>query len=97
MESKTTITKLDLSSYISKHSGLNVKDCSDIVDLFFNIISDGIVQTHEVKIMKLGTFSIKYKKNRIGRNPKTGEVTMITSHNVISFKPAKLLKKIVKC
>lgn len=89
---KENIKKIDLASDISKGTGLSLTDSSEIVDLFFNILSDGIASSKEVKIMGLGTFTVKHKNERIGRNPKTGKEAVIEARNVISFRPAKNLK-----
>ena len=89
---KKNIKKIDLATDISKGTGLSLTDSSEIVDLFFNILSDGIAENNEVKIMGLGTFSVKHKKERVGRNPKTGKEAVIEARNVISFRPAKNLK-----
>ena len=91
MENKN-IKKADLALDIAKGTGLNITDATEIVDLFFNILSDGIAKNKEVKIMGLGTFSVKHKNARVGRNPKTGEDAVIEERNVISFRPAKNLK-----
>ena len=85
--------KIDLATDISKGTGLSLSDSSEIVDLFFNILSDGIAKNKEVKIMGLGTFTVRHKNQRIGRNPKTGKEAVIEARNVISFKPAKNLKE----
>ncbi len=89
---KKNIKKLDLATDISKGTGLSLTDSSEIVDLFFNILSDGIAKSGEVKIMGLGTFTVKHKNPRVGRNPKTGESAVIEARNVVSFRPAKNLK-----
>ncbi len=91
MENKN-IKKIDLALDIAKGTGLSLTDATEIVDLFFSILSDGIAQSKEVKIMGLGTFSVKHKNARVGRNPKTGEDAVIEERNVISFRPAKNLK-----
>ncbi|MBD5405279.1 integration host factor subunit alpha [bacterium] len=93
---KKNIKKADLALEISKGTGLSLNDSSEIVDLFFNILSEGIVEEKEVKIMGLGTFVVKHKKERIGRNPKTGETATIEPRNVISFRPAKGLRNTLK-
>ena len=93
---KKNIKKADLALEVSKGTGLSLNDSSEIVDLFFNILSDGIVEDKEVKIMGLGTFVVKHKEQRIGRNPKTGEIATIEPRNVISFRPAKGLKNTLK-
>lgn len=93
---KKNIKKIDLAIEVSKETGLNVNDSSEIVELFFNILSDGIAEDKEVKIMGLGTFVVKHKEERIGRNPKTGEVAKIEPRNVVSFRPAKGLRDTLK-
>ena len=69
---KKNIKKIDLAMEVSKGTGLSLVDSSEIVDLFFNILSNGIALEKEVKIMGLGTFVVKHKAERVGRNPKTG-------------------------
>lgn len=91
MENKN-IKKIDLASDIAKGTGLSLTDAAEVVDLFFNILSDGIAESKEVKVMGLGTFTVKHKNARVGRNPKTGEDAVIEERNVISFRPAKNLK-----
>jgi integration host factor subunit alpha len=90
------IKKIDISSEVSKGTGLSLIDAASVVDLFFDIISDGLEKDGEVKVMGLGTFMVKHKKERMGRNPKTGEAAPIAARNVISFRPAKDLRKTLK-
>lgn len=93
---KKNIKKVDLASEVSHGTGLSLIDSSAIVDLFFNVLSEGIAKNSEVKIMGLGTFTVKHKNERVGRNPKTGEIAKIEARNVISFKPAKNLRNTLK-
>ncbi len=93
---KKNIKKIDLAMKVSKSTGLSLIEASDIVDLFFNVLSEGIVDDGEVKIMGLGTFIVKHKDQRIGRNPKTGKEAVIEARNVISFRPAKNLRNTLK-
>lgn len=93
---KKNIKKVDLAIEVSKATGLSLIEATDIVDLFFTILAEGIVSDKEVKIMGLGTFIVKHKDERIGRNPKTGEVATIEARNVISFRPAKNLRNTLK-
>lgn len=87
-----TIKKIDIVSYVSNKSGINVNKTADIVDLFFEILSDDLLQNNEVKIKELGTFAVKLKKQRIGRNLKTGEAIIINPRTSVSYKPAKKMK-----
>ena len=87
-----TIKKIDIVSYVSNKSGISVNTTSDIVDLFFDLLSDNLVEQKEVKIKDLGTFFVKLKKERIGRNLKTGDAITITPRNSVLYKPAKKIK-----
>ena len=87
-----TIKKIDIVSYVSSKSGISVNTTSDIVDLFFDLLSNNLVEQKEVKIKDLGTFFVKLKKERIGRNLKTGDAITITQRNAVLYKPAKKIK-----
>ena len=83
------ITRDDIADFINQEFGLTKKDCNAIVNDIVDEIINGL-NTHKiVKIHNFGTFKLKYKKERLGRNPKTKEDVMIKPRNVISFKPSK--------
>jgi len=83
------ITRDEIAEYINEEFGLSKKDCNDIVNDIIEEIIKGLVDKKFVKIHNFGTFKIKNKNERIGRNPKTKETVMIPSRNVISFIPSK--------
>ena len=66
-----------------------------LLEEFFNILLNSLIHKKTVKISKFGTFFLKQKKQRIGRNPKTKKEAVITARNVISFKASKELKKFI--
>ena len=66
-----------------------------LIDEFFSIIVSNLKKEKKVKISNFGTFSIRQKKLRIGRNPKTNETKMISARNVVLFKPSKEFKKLL--
>ena len=66
-----------------------------ILDEFFEILLKNLITYKKVKISKFGTFQLRYKKSRVGRNPKTLEKKIISERNVILFKPSKELKNFV--
>ena len=83
------ITRDDIADFINQEFGLTKKDCNAIVNDIVDEIINGL-KTHKiVKIHNFGTFKLKYKKERLERNPKTKEDVMIKPRNVISFKPSK--------
>jgi len=92
---KYNITRDEISNFINQEFGLSKKDCNDLVNDIIEEIIAGLNKNQIVKIHNFGTFKIKSKKERIGRNPKTKEDIMIPPRNVISFLPSKhILKKL---
>tara|TARA_B100001741_G_C16166085_1_gene420210 strand:+ start:100 stop:354 length:255 start_codon:yes stop_codon:yes gene_type:complete len=72
--------------------GYSKKISETLLDDFFQIIFESLKKNKKVKISKFGTFELRHKKSRIGRNPKTKEKKVISQRNVVLFKPSKELK-----
>ena len=83
------ITRDDIAEFINKEFGLTKKDCDNLVKDIIEELIEGLNEHKIVKIHNFGTFKLKRKNARIGRNPKTKEEVMIPSRNVISFLPSK--------
>ena len=83
------ITKDNIANYIHNEFGLSKKDCNEIVINLIEYIILGLQKDKIVKIHNFGTFKLKYKKSRIGRNPKNKVEFTISSRNVISFIASK--------
>ena len=83
------ITRDDIAEFINQEFGLTKIDCNHFVNDLIEEIISGLISHKLVKIHNFGTFKIKNKKERIGRNPKTKEDVMIPSRNVISFTISK--------
>ena len=75
--------------------GFSKKICENLLEDFFLILIDELIEKKKVKISKFGTFILRFKKSRLGRNPKTLKESIITERNVILFKPSKELKKYI--
>ncbi|TAF13524.1 MAG: integration host factor subunit alpha [Alphaproteobacteria bacterium] len=88
-----TVTRADLSHAVYQELGVPLSEASDMVDAFFEEISEALAKHEEVKLSSFGTFGIRHKKARIGRNPKTGVEVVITPRSVLSFTASNLLKK----
>ena len=89
------ITRDDIAEFIFNEFGLTKKDCSNLVNDIIEEIIEGLNENNIVKIHNFGTFKLRRKNARIGRNPKTKEEIMIAPRNVISFLPSKhILKKL---
>ena len=91
MINKKNISRDDIADTINNEFGFSRKECLDIVNDIFEIIIDGLNSYNIVKIHNFGTFKLKRKKSRVGRNPKTKEEVMIHDRNVITFKASRNL------
>jgi len=85
----SNITRDNISEFINNEFGLAKKDCDDIVNELIEQIIAGLIKYKIFKIHNFGTFKIKKKKSRLGRNPKTKEEVTISERSVISFTPSK--------
>ena len=89
--SKDVITKAVVVNFLNESIGLSKRECLNFFENFIDIISNELKNKQNVKIVNFGVFSIKKKKPRIGRNPKTKEEVMISERNVVKFKPSDLI------
>ncbi len=92
---RINLTKKDIVNSIYMQIGYSKKVSETLLEEFFNILLNSLIHKKTVKISKFGTFFLKQKKQRIGRNPKTKKEAVITARNVISFKASKELKKFI--
>jgi|OM-RGC.v1.029723926 Bacterial nucleoid DNA-binding protein len=88
-----TLTRAGLAELIYSEIGISKTEASDVVDQFFEEIILDLIDGNSVKLTSFGTFSVNYKKERIGRNPKTKEEAIIDARRVISFRASKELKR----
>ena len=87
-----TLTRMDLAEAVHSEVGLSRNDSADLVESVLTHVSDALVSGQSVKISSFGTFSIRDKAARIGRNPKTGEEVPIHPRRVLTFRPSHLMK-----
>jgi integration host factor subunit alpha len=90
--SESTLTRMDLSEAVFREVGLSRNESADLVETVLDHVSDALVGGESVKISSFGTFSIRSKNERIGRNPKTGEEVPIAPRRVLTFRPSHLMK-----
>ena len=90
-----TITRLDVAEAIYTEVGLSRKDSGEILDMIVDEIVQELSDGRDVKLSSFGTFSLRDKRARTGRNPKTGVEAVISSRRVISFKPSQAMRKII--
>ena len=89
MENQNNFTRDDIAESLHIEFGLTKKDCITFVNDILEIIIEGLNDDGYVKIHNFGSFKLKRKKCRIGRNPKTKESVMISERNVLTFKASK--------
>ena len=90
--SEKTLTRMDLSEAVFREVGLSRNESSDLVETVLQHMSDALVNGEQVKISSFGTFSVRDKNERVGRNPKTGEEAPIPPRRVLTFRPSQLMK-----
>lgn len=87
-----TITRADLCEAVYQKVGLSRTESAELVEMVLKEISDTIVSGESVKLSSFGSFIVRDKGRRIGRNPKTGEEVPIEPRRVMVFKPSNVLK-----
>lgn len=87
-----TVTRADLAEAVYEAVGLSRTESAELVERFLTIISDALVSGENVKLSSFGSFQVRSKNQRIGRNPKTGEEVPILPRQVLVFKPSNVLK-----
>jgi len=88
-----TLTRADLSASVYHEIGLSLSEATSIVDAVIEEIIEALADDETVKLSSFGTFSLRKKKQRIGRNPKTGVEVPISPRTVLSFNASNILKK----
>jgi integration host factor subunit alpha len=83
---------MDLSEAVFREVGLSRNESAQLVERVLDLMSDALVDGNQVKISSFGTFSVRAKSARVGRNPKTGEEVPISPRRVLTFRPSHLMK-----
>ena len=92
---RRNLTKKDLVNIIYMQVGFSKQISEHLIDEFFSLITLNLKKEKKLKLTKFGTFFIRLKKSRIGRNPKTKEDKIISERNVVLFKPSKEFKEFI--
>jgi len=92
---RINLTKKDLVNLVYMQLGFSKQISENLIEEFFSLISLNLKEQKKIKISKFGTFSLREKKQRIGRNPKTREEKKISKRNVILFKASKEFKELI--
>ncbi len=90
---KSNLTRKELAETVSEKLGYPRSTCSDIVDSLFGLMKSTLTAGEAIKIVHFGTFTLRDKNPRNGRNPRTGESILIKKRKMVSFKPSKKLRE----
>ena len=90
-----TVTRAQLSEAVYQEVGLSRNESADLVESVLGEMSDALMRDEMVKISSFGSFFVRQKGQRIGRNPKTGEEVPILPRRVLVFRPSHVLKKLI--
>ncbi|MCF6221195.1 MAG: integration host factor subunit alpha [Robiginitomaculum sp.] len=91
--SEYTVTRADLIDAVYKEIGLSRTESAVIIESILSHITGALIKGETVKLSGFGTFDVRHKKSRMGRNPKTGREVPITSRRVLGFRPSSILKR----
>jgi integration host factor subunit alpha len=91
-----SLTKADLAERLYEELGFNKREAKDLVDAFFDTVRSALEGNESVKLSGFGNFDLRDKRQRPGRNPKTGEEIPITARRVVTFKPGQKLRERVE-
>ena len=91
--SEKTLTRMDLSEAVFREVGLSRNESADLVEAVLQHVSDALAAGETVKISSFGTFSVRDKSARVGRNPKTGDEVPISPRRVLTCRPSHLMNE----
>lgn len=92
---RINLTKKDIVNSVYMQIGFSKKISENLLDDILNNITENLIKYKKIKISKFGTFSVRSKKSRIGRNPKTKEKKLISERNVVLFRPSRDFKEYI--
>lgn len=92
----TALTKAEMADHLSVKTNLNRREAKQVVELFFNELSEALIAGEQVKLSGFGNFELRDKRQRPGRNPKTGEEIPITARRVVTFRAGQKFRQRVE-
>ena len=90
---KANLTRKDLARAINEKLGFSKQSAGELVDTVFDQMKRGLLKEDAIKLVQFGTFNIRKKNARVGRNPRTGDTMEICKRSMVSFKPSKGLRE----
>ncbi|MBI1264921.1 MAG: integration host factor subunit alpha [Alphaproteobacteria bacterium] len=90
--SSKTLTRADLADAVNREVGLSRQESAQLVEAVLDLVAETLVEGESVKLSSFGSFVLREKNGRVGRNPKTGQEVPIDPRRVLVFKPSQVLK-----
>ena len=91
-----TVTRAELVEALVRRCGMQRPDANRLLTRLLEMVQDALVEGETVKLSRFGNFNVRAKRQRIGRNPKTGEEVPITPRRVVTFRPSQMLREYVE-
>ncbi len=91
-----TVTRADLVEALAKRANMQRADANRLLTRMLEMMQDALVDGDTVKLSRFGNFNVRTKRQRVGRNPKTGEEVPITPRRVVTFRPSQMLREFVE-
>ena len=91
-----TLTKAEMVEHLFDELGLNKREAKELVEMFFEEVRGALERGEGVKLSGFGNFTLRDKKQRPGRNPKSGEAIPVSARRVVTFRPGQKLKQRVE-
>lgn len=90
---RTNLTRKELAQVINQKMGFSQRSAGELVDMVFDTLKNELLAAEPVKLVQFGTFTVRKKSSRVGRNPRTGESMEITKRSMVSFRPSKTIRE----
>jgi len=91
-----TLTRADLVEALARRANMQRADANRLLTRMLEMVQDALVDGETVKLSRFGNFNVRAKRQRVGRNPKTGEEVPITPRRVVTFRPSQMLREFVE-
>ena len=90
---RTNITRKELAKAINEKMGFSQRSATALIDEVFSALKGALLSEESVKLVQFGTFNVRRKKSRVGRNPRTGDTMEICPRCMVSFRPSKVVRE----
>ncbi len=90
---RSNLTRKELAQIINEKLGFSQRGAGELVDSVFDQLKKTLLKEESIKLVQFGTFTVRKKSSRVGRNPRTGETMEITKRSMVSFRPSKVVRE----